>query len=204
MAQDIKEFKEIYIEKSETKKEKHLYQYSVNTALNAIKQWSTLNENMQCYIAYENKNARNIPVGFVHFQEKMLDGKSVVYIAQAGVLQRGNSIGYRLMQCVLTHFSIGTEFFVLTRIFNTNAKALYSQKLKFTPIINTQVKKLGYDEKYCGFQHITTSDEITKIKENQVIILKQIKKNTMNFFAKNTAKATKQITSQNNISKQMT
>ncbi|WP_412754199.1 hypothetical protein [Legionella donaldsonii] len=54
-------------------------------------------------------------------------------------------MGRHLMNCVLTHDPAGTEFYILTRVFNSNARSLYEGRLGFTPIKEDEVKRLGYD-----------------------------------------------------------
>jgi hypothetical protein len=125
---------------------------------------------MKCYIACKYEKGRKSKVGFVHFKEDTVDGKPVVYIAQAGVQDRGKSIGRRLMECVLAHYPPETEFYILTRVFNTDAVALYQERLKFQPIGETEIKQLGYDERYCGFRHTTTESEVSAIKAKQAIV----------------------------------
>ena len=105
--------------------------------------------------------------GFINFVGKTVRNKPVVYIPQASVLHRGEGVGRRLMECVLTHYSAGTEFYILTRVFNTEAKVLYKDRLGFAEISDDEVTELGYDERYCGFKHTTTAEEIAAIKQKQ-------------------------------------
>jgi len=173
LAKDIKERKNEYQEKADSKLSQSalykdpLHHYSVVASLGAMKEWKDSNGKMKCYVAYQNQNGRKTEIGFVHFNEDVVDGKPVIYIAQAGVLNRGQGIGRRLMECVLSHYPAGTEFYILTRVFNTEAKNLYEKRLGFLPIGESQIKQLGYDNRYCGFKHTTSLDEVATIKAKQ-------------------------------------
>lgn len=174
LATDIKERKNEYQEAKESKLAEHtlykspLYHYSVAASLGAMKEWKESNGSMKCYIAYQNKDGHRTKIGFVHFTEQTVNDKKVVYIAQAGVLNRGHSIGRHLMECVLAHYPANTEFYILTRVFNTEAKNLYQKRLSFTPIEANEIQQLGYDSRYCGFKHSTTEQEIGTIKGKQL------------------------------------
>lgn len=173
LAKDIKERKNEYQEKTDSKLSKAalykdpLHHYSIAASLGAMQEWKDPKEKMQCYIAYQNKNGHKSKIGFVHFKKHVVDGKPVIYIAQAGVLSRGQSIGRRLMECVLSHYPAGTKFYILTRVFNTEAENLYKKRLGFKPIAEDQIKQLGYDNRYCGFKHTTTDEEVQIIKAKQ-------------------------------------
>jgi hypothetical protein len=175
LAPDIKERKEEYKETSTTRLGNSRYRdplhhYSVAASLGAAKEWKDPAEEMKCYIAYQYRDGHKSKVGFVHFKESAIDGKPVVYIAQAGVKDRGKGVGGCLMECVLTHYPPETEFYVLTRRFNTDAIGLYQKKLKFDPIGEREIKQLGYDERYCGFKHTTTELEINAMKAKQAVV----------------------------------
>jgi ribosomal protein S18 acetylase RimI-like enzyme len=176
LAQDIRERKKEYQEMPESKfsKTEHyqdpLHHYSVATSLGSAQEWKDSAGKMKCYMAYNNKAGHKTKIGFVHFIEQTVEERPVVYIAQAGVQNRGMGIGRRLMECVLAHYPAGTEFYILTRIFNTDAKNLYQEKFKFTRIEDSEVCQLNYDSRrYCGFKHTTTAAEILLIKDNQII-----------------------------------
>ncbi len=144
-----------------------LYHYSIAASLGATQEWQNSAKKIQCYVAYEEKGGEKHRIGFVHFNEKQIQGKRVVYIAQAGVKCRGKGIGRHLMETILSHYSPGTEFYILTRVFNSEAKNLYEKRLSFTPIREAEIKELGYDSRYCGYKHTTTADEIAAIKSRQ-------------------------------------
>ncbi len=91
-----------------------------------------------------------------------------MYIAQAGVQSRGAGIGRHLMECVLSRYPAGTEFYILTRVFNSDAKGLYEKRLGFKPIEDEEIIALGYDDRYCGFKHRTSPEEIDAIKSRQL------------------------------------
>lgn len=169
LAVDIQKHKNKFEEKGILKNKlpytSSVYHYAIDASLNAAKEWQESNGKMKCYIAYENIDGRRKKIGFVHFMETILNGKPVIYIAQAGVSQKGKSIGRRLMECVLAHYSEKTEFYILTRRFNTEAKTLYQERLLFQPIEKDEIQQLGYDDRYCGFKHSTTSDEILRIQD---------------------------------------
>lgn len=145
--------------------EDSLYNYSIYGAMLGIKK---LLSQAQSYIAYQ-KNQQGWPekVGFVSFYRGKVDGRDVVYIADAGVKFRGQSIGRRLMECVLTHFDPGTEFYILTRKFNTEAVNLYQDKLGFKSISLAEIKQLDYDDRYVGFNHTTTQLELNSIHKKK-------------------------------------
>ena len=173
LATDIKERKNEYQEAKESQLTEHslykspLYHYSVAASLGAIKEWKESNGSMKCYIAYQNKDGHRTKIGFVHFTEQTVNDKKVIYIAQAGVLNRGHGVGRHLMECVLAHYPANTEFYILTRVFNTEAKNLYQKRLSFTPIELNEIQQLGYDSRYCGFKHSTTHNEIDDITSRQ-------------------------------------
>ncbi|MDR3492377.1 MAG: M15 family metallopeptidase [Gammaproteobacteria bacterium] len=170
LAQDIKVYKKQYTEPenssfaSSSLYQNSLYHYSVMAALNAMSTWKSPVEKMQSYIAYQEKDGKQNQVGLVQFTEMEVHGKPVVYIAQAGVANRGLGIGKGLMECVLSHYPAGTEFYICTRVFNTDAKVLYNQALGFSPLPQEEVALFGLDARYCGFKHTITQTEIDKIR----------------------------------------
>ena len=145
-----------------------VHHHSVAASLGAMKEWLDPKENMQCYFAYQNVNGHKRIVGFIHFQEKIMGSDAVVYIAQAGVINRSTGVGRRLMECVLSHYPGGMHFKILTRVFNTEAKSLYQDRLLFSPMREEEVSHLGYDNRYCGFEHTTSDDEVAAIKKKQI------------------------------------
>ncbi len=151
--------------------DKHIYHYSVLAALDAMQEWKV--DGMQSYIAYKDCDGLQNKVGFVHFIEKTYandPNKKYVYIAQAGVLLQGASIGRRLMECVIAQYPAGTDFLIGTRIFNTEAKTLYQDRLNFTPMSTEDIKKLlDLDERYCGFKLISNQEQIDLLKKKQSI-----------------------------------
>lgn len=169
LTKDIRQYKNAYESKDEIDPhyKQPLYHYSVTASLGAIQEWNDPSKNIQSYIAYDTRSGHK--VGFIHFREDTVNGKPVVYIAQAGVSQTGAHVGRRLMECVLAHYSPNTEFYILTRVFNTKAKDLYGKRFGFTPIELPEIKELGYDERYCGFKHTTTPEELLAIKRKIVI-----------------------------------
>lgn len=174
LAVDIKERKNEYKEDKESSLSENalykspLYHYSIAASLGAMKEWKESDGKMKCYMAYQNKHGQKSKIGFVHFTEQTVNDKKVVYIAQAGVLNRGHGIGRHLMECVLTHYPSSTEFYIVTRVFNTEAKNLYQKRLGFTPIEANETKQLGYDDRYCGFKHTSTSQEINAINSRKM------------------------------------
>lgn len=172
LADDIKARKKEFIEKDDSKSNDGLYKdplyhYSVAASLGAMQEWNNPSEKIHTYMAYEETEVGKRRIGFVHFNEKVVDGRPVVYIAQAGVQARGKGIGRHLMESVLSHYPAGTEFYILTRVFNSDAKGLYEKRLGFSPIKEAEIKELGYDNRYCGFKHTTTIDEVDAIKARQ-------------------------------------
>ena len=172
LAPDIKARKKEFIEKEDSilregLYKEPLYHYSVAASLGAMQEWNDPSEKMHAYVAYEERDGKKHRIGFVHFNAKTVNGKPVVYIAQAGVEVRGKGTGRHLMECVLTHYPAGTEFYILTRVFNSDARSLYEGRLGFTPIKEDEVKLLGYDARYCGFKHTTTPEEISSIRSRQ-------------------------------------
>ncbi|ARH01140.1 hypothetical protein [Legionella micdadei] len=75
------------------------------------------------------------------------------------------------MECILSHYPAGTQFYILTRVFNTDAKNLYGKRLGFEPIEEKEVSDLGYDARYCGFKHTTTVAEVEAIKARQTTLV---------------------------------
>ena len=174
LAEDIRTKAKVYTEAATSKANQDhyyhdpVYHYSVLASQDTMKEWTDTkgqnNGQMKMYIAYQTINNKRVKIGFVHFIEKTMNNKQVVYIAQAGVTTRGKSIGRALMECVMAHYPANTEFYILTRVFNTEAKILYQDRLKFTPIEQAEVQALDYDIRYCGFKHTTTAEEIALIK----------------------------------------
>lgn len=145
-----------------------LNDYSIAIALDAMQRWKNPAEKMKCYLAYETINGFKSRIGFVLFQEQQIDGRPVVYIAEAAVSRRGESIGRRLMECVLAHYPAGTEFHILARKFNSDAIVLYAARLGFESLTSDEVAKLDYDPgKYVGYKHITQAPELTAIQGKQ-------------------------------------
>lgn len=180
LAEDIKNRKKEYQESDGSKLAKShnynspLHHYSVAASLGAMEEWQNSDGKMKAYIAYQNVGGHKRKIGFVHFTEQVVNGKTVVYIAQAGTSVPGEGIGRRLMQCVLSHFPADTEFYILTRVFNTEAKTLYQKRLSFTPIEPDEVRQLGYDDRYCGYKHTTTTQEIAEIASIKVEVQPQV------------------------------
>jgi len=174
LAQDIKETPKKYVEIKGSKAAANplfnepVYHYSINASLNAIKEWRIPGEKMESFVVYQNPEHKK--VGFINFQEKNVEGKKVVYIAQAGVANRGKGLGRHLMECVLARYPVGTEFYILTRIFNEEAIRLYRDRLNFTPIDDKKLKYFGLDNRYCGFNHTTTAEEINTIRAKQLLL----------------------------------
>jgi ribosomal protein S18 acetylase RimI-like enzyme len=174
LAQDIKNYKKQYIEPNDSffsssdLYKDPLYHYSVMASTDAISTWANPAEKMQSYVAYKTVEGKKKHLGIVQFCVMEVEGKPIVYIAQAGVASRGQGIGRMLMECVLTHFPAGTEFYICTRVFNTEAKALYHQALKFEPISKDQLSLFNLNERYCGFKHTTTQPELDAVRHKMV------------------------------------
>lgn len=171
LARDIKEWKMQYQEKDakEADEMTHLYHYGVTAALGAMQDWKDPQVKLKSFIAYDNQGGKKTKIGFVHFEEKEINQKKIVYIASAGTSIRGQSIGRGLMECVLAHYPAGTEFYIGTRIFNTEAKILYGERLKFSPLSQQEVQEVcGLDARYCGFKRTTTVEEIDTIRRKQI------------------------------------
>jgi ribosomal protein S18 acetylase RimI-like enzyme len=149
---------------------RHLHHYSVDVALDSVREWVDTTKQIKNFVAVDNVSGKEN--GFVHFQEKVIKGRPVVYIAQAGTSLIGSGIGRRLMQCVLINYPAGTEFLILTRVFNKEAINLYQNRLGFKPIDIDMIKELGYDERYCGFRHKSTREEIEAIRDNTLLVEK--------------------------------
>lgn len=168
LAQDIKQRKPEFVTQENGIYQEPLYHYSVIASLGAMKEWQDPRQNMHVYTAYEMIEGKKHRIGFAHFQETKVDGRDVVYIAQAGVETRGKGIGRHLMESILSHYPAGTEFYILTRVFNTDAINLYGKRLGFKSIDEKEIHELGYDERYCGYRHTTTQEEIAGIKARQI------------------------------------
>lgn len=148
------------------KSERGLDQYSIAICIDTMQRWKDdAKEHMRSFVAYENINGFKEKLGFVLFQEKEIDGKPVVYIAESAVSKPGTSIGRRLMECVLAHFPLGTKFHILTRKFNTEAKDLYRTRFGFESLTKEEVAKLDYNpERYIGFKHVSNRPELDAIQ----------------------------------------
>ena len=146
----------------------HLYHYAVSASSSAIKEWTDSEEQMKCYLAYKNIDGIKTITGFVHFIKKTINENDIIYISQAGVLNQSSGVGRRLMECVLSHFIPGTQFYIVTRTFNNDARFLYSNRLNFTPIDEGIINELGYDQKYCGFERTTTEEEVQSILDRKI------------------------------------
>jgi len=168
LAEDIKHYPQTDVETGLMEKEPlyqdPIYRYAVAGAFSDIKEWR--NSTTLCYLASE-KNGHL--AGFVLFYKIFVNEKPVVYISQAAVENPGKGVGRRLMQCVLCHYPAGTEFYALTRVFNTQAITLYQKRLGFGDIMPEEVTQLGYDQRYCGFKHTTSPEEIDTIRAKQII-----------------------------------
>ena len=165
LAKDIQEFPKNFFTHPKTE-DNNLRHYSANVALSTVLEWIEQKKPVQCYIAYKHTKDGPIMAGFVHFYREKIDDKDVVYISQAGVALLNAKIGTRLMKLVLAHFEEGTEFYILTRKFNTEAIGLYNQKLGFTDIKSNEISQLGYDQRYVGFKHTTSFEEIKAIQDD--------------------------------------
>ncbi len=169
LAKDILAFRHVYNEPENSRYiddpcyKNPLYHYSVFACTDAMQEWTKPDLRMQAFIATKLNAGARATLGFIHFYEATVDSKPVVYIAQAGVIERGKSLGRSLMECVLKHYPEVTTFYVLTRVFNEEAKTLYGQRFKFTSIPLEEIKQLGYDERYCGFKLTTTKDYLENI-----------------------------------------
>jgi ribosomal protein S18 acetylase RimI-like enzyme len=140
-----------------------LYNYSVFGALGILQEWQKGNQH--AYVAYKNINDMRVKAGLVIFEEKNINGKHFVYIVEAGVYERGKGIGHALMDCVLMHYPEKTEFLIGTRIFNKEAIGLYQNGLKFELLNAEAVKEyMGLDERYCGFAHTPSREELALIR----------------------------------------
>lgn len=144
-----------------------VYHYAVSGSVSAISEWIKSDE-IKCYFAYKNIDGINKVVGFVHFIEKVINGTESIYISQAGVLNQSTGVGRRLMECVLSHYIPGTHFYIATRVFNNEAKLLYSDRLNFKPIQDDILSEFGYDRRYCGFEHTTSEEEIQLIVDRKI------------------------------------
>jgi ribosomal protein S18 acetylase RimI-like enzyme len=139
-----------------------LYNFSVSGAQNILQEWQKGHQ--QAYVVYKNINGMRVEVGLAIFEEKYINGKHFVYIVEAGVYERGKGIGHALMDCVLMHYPEKTEFLIGTRIFNNEAIGLYQNCLKFESLSAQETKKyMGLDERYCGFSHTTSKEELSLI-----------------------------------------
>jgi len=166
LADDIKNWEMQFRskEKDSIDDDAHLYHYCVSVSLGAMREWKNPISKMQCYMAYEEIDGKTRKIGFVHFSEKEIEGKKIVYIAHAGVERQGCGLGRRLMECVLSHYPAGTEFHICTRIFNAEAKILYQNRLKFEPMDQEEAHNtMGIDKRYCGFKKVTTQHDIEEI-----------------------------------------
>lgn len=154
LAEDIHQFQALYNDSRGA-----LHHYASNAALGAMQDWQDPEQNIKSYIAYDGDRM----VGFVQFQEKAQAGQKFVYIANLVVENANQGVGTRLIQSVLAHYLVGTEFRIGTRVFNDPAIHLYRDKLKFTPLTADEVVVMGLDERYCGFRHTTTYQELVSI-----------------------------------------
>ncbi len=168
LSDDIKTRKPEFKTHEEGIYQEPLYHYSIAASLGAMLEWQDPTKNMHTYTAYEISEDKKHRIGFAHFQETRFQERQVVYIAQAGVETRGNGIGRHLMESILTHYPAETEFYIVTRVFNTDAITLYEKRLGFKPIGEKEIQELGYDTRYCGYRHISTKEELTAIKERQM------------------------------------
>lgn len=167
LAPDIKAFNQnpLHIEKGRIVNSDPVDNYALYATGLGIRK---LNEGTaKSYIAYQ-KDPTGYPrkIGFASFYEEKINGKSVIYISDAMVNTdfKGKSVGRRLMQCVLAHYPAGTEFYILTRKFNSEAIALYRDRLGFSPTTLEELKALDYDERYVGFKHTTDGTEIVSLR----------------------------------------
>ena len=186
LAEDIKSHPYVFTEKAGSFFEgsqlhnSPLYHYAVSGSASSINEWINSDNRMKCYFAYKNIDGINKIIGFVHFIEKIVDGNSAIYISQAGVMNQSTGVGRRLMECVLSHYPAGTHFYIVTRVFNHEAKLLYSNRLGFTSINEETIRQLGCDQRYCGFEHITMAVEVQSIQDRKIDFIEE--QNTTNNF----------------------
>ena len=150
-----------------------LYHYAVSGSASTMKEWINSEDEMKCYLAYKNIDGVKAITGFVHFEEKKINGNNAVYISQAGVLNQSSGVGRRLMECVLSHFAPGTHFYIVTRVFNNDARFLYSNRLNFTPLDENIMNELGCDQRYCGFERTTTEEEVCSILDRKINFIEE-------------------------------
>ena len=186
LAEDIKAFPKQYSEPDQssfsqaaaTASHDPVYHYAVAAASDTMKEWKSNPDNTRAYIAYKNEcdpdtgRAREKKVGFINFVDTELLGKPVVYVAQAGVRDFDESIGRRLTESVVAGYPAGTEFYMLTRVFNARTKNLvkkFEQKgIQVDAIGPDEVRKLNYDpDRYCGFKYILSQQTIDDVKSRQ-------------------------------------
>ena len=141
--------------------------------MSAIKEWTESEDQIKCYLAYKNIDGIRTITGFVHFIKKIINGNNIVYISQAGVLNQSSGVGRRLMECVLSHFVPETHFYIVTRVFNNDARLLYSNRLNFTPIDESIINELGYDQRYCGFERTTTEEDVCAILDRKIDFIEE-------------------------------
>lgn len=164
--QDIKSWEHIFIPenlKDSSSDILSLYNYSVCGALYILQEWQKGHQHG--YFAYKIINGEQVITGLVFFEEKNINGKDFVYIIEAGVYERGKGIGHALMDCVLMHYPENMNFMIATRTFNKEAIGLYQNCLKFEPLEAQTVKEyMGLDDRYCGFAHTTSKEELAVIR----------------------------------------
>ncbi len=125
-----------------------LSDYASTTAAKVIERWANPAEKIQAYVAYIAQE----PIGFILFAEKRIGASIKIYIAEFGVAERSRGVGAILIKKVLNHYSVGTEFCAVTRVFNQRAKSFYL-KNGANHMSAFEVEALGYDPGvYCGFK----------------------------------------------------
>lgn len=187
LAQDIKEFNSNPEHISHGRvidKDDSLNSYAIYGSLSAIKEIAE--QKAKCYIAYQ-KDSNGWPkkIGFASFREATIDGKPVVYICSAGVRADyvGKGIGRRLMECILAHYPENTEFYILTRRFNSEAITLYRDRFNFEPISIEQIRQLEYDERYVGFKRKMTGEELVEINNKREDISSELSRSKLSVRA---------------------
>lgn len=171
LAQDIKEFNlnpDHIANKRVIDENDPLNSYAIYASLLGIKEIAE--QKAKCYIAYQKgNNGWSNKIGFASFREATIDDKPMVYICSAGVHKDyvGKGVGRRLMECILAHYPENTEFYILTRKFNTEAITLYRNRLNFESISIDEIKQLDYDDRYVGFKRKMTAKELVEINDKR-------------------------------------
>jgi ribosomal protein S18 acetylase RimI-like enzyme len=151
-----------------------LYHYASYVGIDAMQELFKQKDS-QCCVGYKTFGRRKIPVGFIVFYEKTIDGQKLVYISHVSVGQFRQGIGTKLIQAVLISYPPDTSFYLCARRTNQDAHRVY-QQIGFN--FNHQyLNHFSYNpDHFVGMSHQTALEQLHEIKKNLTEVNKESEK----------------------------